>query len=445
MLGIWALVAYIVVIIAWNGLLKRNIGEAMIIGFVAVAAFGGGSILEVGWAGIKAAATEEIVFAALTFVFMGFVLSKTGVVDQLIAMLNSLLGKRRGGAGYVSTIAAAMFGAVSGSGSGNAAAVGSVTIPWMAKSNFSPKLSATVVAGNAGLGIAIPPSSSLFILTGSAAVASYVTADQLFLALFAGGAWTLLYRLVLMFYFVRRDKIGAVDPSMIEPFGRTFAAGWSSLLVFVGIIVPVLLTSDLTSDAVISWIGEAPADAISIITWIPVLVTIIGLILGRRALPRRGTDWWKLLGEVGPRYAVIGATLFFAFAAAATLTELGLAEQLAKLLGELDAPAFIVSMVVGLLVVGVAAPLTGTATIAAIGPVAFTTLMSAGVSPIPAAVAILIFASTEGASPPGAAPIYIASGISGVNPARTFVPLVVWYVLPILVIGSLVAIGALPV
>jgi TRAP-type C4-dicarboxylate transport system permease large subunit len=445
MIGIWALVAYIVVIIVWNGLLKRNIGEAMILGFVAVAAFGGGKIFEVGWAGIKAAGTEEIVFAALTFVFMGFVLSKTGVVDQLIAMLNSLLGKRRGGAGYVSTIASGLFGAVSGSGSGNAAAVGSVTIPWMTKSNFSPQLSATVVAGNAGLGIAIPPSSSLFILTGSAAVANYVTADKLFLALFLGGAWTLLYRLILMFYFVRKHQIGAVDPSLIQPLRRTFAAGWSSLLVFVGIVIPVLLTSDLSADALVSWIGAEPADAISIITWIPVLVTIIALILGRKALPRRGADWWRLLGDVGPRYAVIGATLFFAFAAAGALTELGLADQLAKLLGELDAPAFLVSLLVGLLVVGVAAPLTGTATIAAVGPVAFTTLMSAGVSAVPAAVAILIFASTEGASPPGAAPIYIASGISGVNPARTFVPLVVWYVVPILIIGSLVAVGVLPV
>ncbi|OLT01961.1 C4-dicarboxylate ABC transporter permease [Pseudonocardia sp. CNS-004] len=445
MLGIWALIAYIAVIIAWNGVFKRNIGEAMVIGFVVVALFGGGSFLDIAWSGIVAAATEEIVFAALTFVFMGFVLSRTGVVDQLIGMLNSLLGKRRGGAGYVATIASALFGAVSGSGSGNAAAVGSVTIPWMTKSNFSPKLSATVVAGNAGLGIAIPPSSSLFILTGSAAVGSFVTADELFVALFAGGAWTLVYRLLLMFYFVRRDGIGAMDAAHVDPFRRTFAAGWSSLLVFVGIAVPVLLTSGATGDAVVSWIGEDPADEISLITWIPVLVTAIGLALGRKALPRSGAGWWRLLGEVGPRYAVIGATLFFAFAAAESLTELGLADQLTALLADLDAPPFLVALLVGLLVVGVAAPLTATATIAAIGPVAFTTLMSAGVSPIPAAVAILIFASTEGASPPGAAPIYIASGIADVNPARTFVPLVVWYVLPILVVGSLVAAGLLPV
>ncbi|MQA10701.1 MAG: TRAP transporter large permease subunit [Pseudonocardiaceae bacterium] len=445
MLGIWALGGYIAAILIWNVLLKRNIGEAMIVGFVVVALFGGSETLEILWASLLAAATEEIVFAALSFVFMGFLLARTGIVDRLIAMLNSVLGRRRGGAGYVATIASGLFGAVSGSGSGNAAAVGAVTVPWMTRSNFSPKLSATVVAGNAGLGIAIPPSSSLFILTGSAAVANFVTADELFVALFAGGAWTLLYRLLLMFYFVRRHRIGAVDPELIRPLRSSFREGWTSLLVFAGILVPVLLTVGAGEDAVIAWVGEGAADAISIITWIPALLTVLAVLLGRKALPRSAGGWWTLLGEVGPRYSVIGATLFFAFAAAEALTELGLADQLGVLLGELNAPAFLVSLLVGVLVVGVAAPLTSTATIAAVGPVAFGTLISAGISPIPAAVAILIFASTEGASPPGAAPIYIASGIAQVNPARTFVPLIVWYVVPILVLGSLVAVGVLPV
>ncbi|MCP2165042.1 hypothetical protein [Goodfellowiella coeruleoviolacea] len=56
----------------------------------------------------------------------------------------------------------------------------------------------------------------------------------------------------------------------------------------------------------------------------------------------------------------------------------------------------------------------------------------------------MIFASTEGASPPGTAPIYLASGIAGVDPARTVVRLILWFVAPILVIGVLVATGLLP-
>lgn len=58
---------------------------------------------------------------------------------------------------------------------------------------------------------------------------------------------------------------------------------------------------------------------------------------------------------------------------------------------------------------------------------------------------MLIFASTEGASPPSGAPIYVASGIARVDPVKTFLPLLSYYCLPILGMGVLIAIGALPV
>ncbi len=41
MIAIWALLAFIASIVFWNAVLKRNIGEAMIVGFVVVGAFAG--------------------------------------------------------------------------------------------------------------------------------------------------------------------------------------------------------------------------------------------------------------------------------------------------------------------------------------------------------------------------------------------------------------------
>ncbi|NYI98217.1 TRAP-type C4-dicarboxylate transport system permease large subunit [Streptomonospora nanhaiensis] len=445
MIGLWAFVAYICVIILWNVVIKRGIGEAMVIGFVVVAVFGGAQAPGLMWAGIRAAATEEVVFAASAFVFMGFLLGRTGLVDRLVDMLNSLLGRLRGGPAYVSTVASALFGTISGSGSGNAAAVGSITIPWMMRANIDPRLAATVVAGNAGLGIAFPPSSSLFILTGLGAVSSLVSAEALFLSLFAGGAWLLLYRLVLMWALVRRYGIGPVDPGLTQPLRRTFAAGWPSLLIFLGIAVPVVLTTGAVAAWLDAWAGAGTMEAVSIITWIPVLVILVTLVVGRRSLPRGPRGWWDLLGEAGPKYGVIGVVLFFAFAASTVLGELGMGEELTSLLSAIDAPAFVLALIVGVIVLAAAAPLTSTATMVAVGSVAFTALVGAGVSPTVAAVAVLMFASTEGASPPGAAPIYIASGIAGVDPTRTFLPLLLWYVLPTLLITTLVAVGFLPI
>ena len=102
------------------------------------------------------------------------------------------------------------------------------------------------------------------------------------------------------------------------------------------------------------------------------------------------------------------------------------------------------AIAIGVIVVAIAIPLTASATMAAVGPVAVLALAGVGI-PIPiAAAAVLIFASTEGASPPSGAPIYVASGIAQVDPVKTFIPLLKYYCLPILGIGVLIAVGRPP-
>ncbi|MBF8188204.1 TRAP transporter large permease subunit [Nonomuraea sp. K274] len=443
-IAVWALIAYIAIIVVWNGVLKRNIGEAMLIGFAGVCLFGGTGFFGLAWAGITEALSEEVVFAALAFVFMGYLLTRLGLIQEQVTVLNSIFGRLRGGAGYVSTSAAALLGGPSGSGSGIAASVGSVTIPWMTRSNWRPDLAASLVAGNAGLGISIPPSSSMFLLLGSAAVTPVLTADQLFVPALVGGLWTVAYRFVVVFVWVRRHRIAATDAADIVPLRAALRAGWTSLLVYAGILIPVLMTLDFGVALMESRVGEAAGD-VSIVVWIPVLTVLATFAVAWRRLPRTGRAWSQLLGDMAPRYAVIGATLFFAFAAAASLGELGLVDQLTAIMQAMDAPAVVIATLVGLLIVVVASPLTATATIAAVGGVAFSALTAAGIAPAAAAAAIMIFASTEGASPPGAAPIYIASGIAQVDPARTFGRLIIWFVVPTLVIGVLVATGVLPI
>ena len=73
--------------------------------------------------------TDEIVYATMAFVFMGYLLDKTGVLDRLIDLLNSLIGGVKGGPAWVSTVASAGLGGVVHNQAAIAATVGSVTIP----------------------------------------------------------------------------------------------------------------------------------------------------------------------------------------------------------------------------------------------------------------------------------------------------------------------------
>ena len=150
-------------------------------------------------------------------------------------------------------------------------------------------------------------------------------------------------------------------------------------------------------------------------------------------------------GKLRPRFGIVGITVLFAFAGANVLATTGLPEQLTGLLGDLNLPLWALAILVGLIVIAVAAPLSSTATMAAVGTVGVAALVAAGVPPTTAAVAVLVFSSCEAAVPPGGAPLYVACGIADVDPFKTFARLFLYYALPLLAIGVLIALGILPV
>ena len=445
MLAIWALGAYITSIIVWNAVFKRNIGEAMVVGLLVTVAFAGTGFFSVLAHSVAEAMQEQVTYAAIAFVVASHVMGQTPLLARLIDILNSLLGRVRGGPVYTSILGGGAFASIAHIGAAVTAAVGSITIPWMKRSGVSPAMSATVVAGCAGMGITFPFSGTMFILIGSAGVSQLMSADEIVVPLLVAGLWCLLYRMVAAFIIVRRHGIQAMDPADLVPARQSIGVGWTSLLLLAAIAVPLLLTLGPTGRALDAWTGTEVADAVSLVVWIPVLLLALVAVLGRSALPRRASQWWSLLGDSAPRVGVIGVTIVGAFAASEALASLGLPEQLTTVLSLLDAPLWLLAIAVGVLVVAVAIPLTGSATMAAIGPVAVVTLVGAGVPAPVAATAVLVFASTEGASPPSAAPIYVASGIAGVDPVRTFKPLIGYFCLPILAIGVLIALGVIPV
>ncbi|MEV4645041.1 TRAP transporter large permease subunit [Saccharopolyspora sp. NPDC049357] len=89
-----------------------------------------------------------------------------------------------------------------------------------------------------------------------------------------------------------------------------------------------------------------------------------------------------------------------------------------------------------------AGPLNSTGTVAAVGGVGYAALTAVGVAPAPAYAAIIVWAASESASPPGAAPLYVASGIAECNPVKTFKPVVLYYLVPTFALGVLIAVGA---
>ena len=207
-IGIVAFLVFIAFVIVWYLVLKRSIAEAMLLGLLVCCAFTGVENIPTTFVtSLKDAMTEDVMAAIMLFTIMSSIMTQTGIITRLVNILNAILGRLRGGPAYVSACASALFGMVSGASSANAATVGSITIPWMRESGWSKEVAATMNTGNSGLGICIPPSSSMFLMLGLPAIAGVVEAGDLYFALLCGGLWTLVYRLILVRYYVHKYHI----------------------------------------------------------------------------------------------------------------------------------------------------------------------------------------------------------------------------------------------
>lgn len=439
-----ALLIYILLIIIWATIVKRNMAEGMLAGFVLVAMFGGKHFLEFLKEGFFKALSNEVLFASLAFVLMSYLIKESELLSGILEIFQALLGNLRGGPAFVNIGLSAVLGMLSGSNSANTATSGTFTAQWMIKTGWKRETVATLLAGNGGLGAGFPPSASMFIMLGFAEINALISEGQLYIALFIAGIYQVVYRVILVFYLMYKEKITVASAETRLSLIEAIRKYWTSLLVFLGAIFPIVMTIGPVKAFFASKGMEQVFSSISLLTWIPMLMIAIILVLGRKKLRQNIPKKAYLVETLFPHFKNIGGVLLFAFAASEVFALLGLAEELVAVFNELNCSKPIMVLLIGLLVVLVAGPLSSTATLTSIGLISFSALISVGVAPLAAVVAILVFASTEGASPPASGSIFIAAGLTESAPEKTFYPLIKYFVIPITFLGWLIAMGLLP-
>lgn len=92
------------------------------------------------------------------FMIAGGLLEKGGVSKRIVNFANSIVGGLPGGLAIVAFVAAAFFGAISGSSTATVVAIGAILIPTMIKEGYDLKFSVTTLATAGILGTIIPPS-----------------------------------------------------------------------------------------------------------------------------------------------------------------------------------------------------------------------------------------------------------------------------------------------
>ena len=111
--------------------------------------------------------TNELLVAVPLFIFMGLILEKSKIGEELLETLASLFGKLKGGLGYSVIIVGTLFAASTGIVGATVVTMGLLTLPTLLKWGYDKKLASGLICASGTLGQIIPPSIVLILLFNS--------------------------------------------------------------------------------------------------------------------------------------------------------------------------------------------------------------------------------------------------------------------------------------
>ncbi|MBW2148603.1 MAG: TRAP transporter large permease [Deltaproteobacteria bacterium] len=178
------------------------------------------------------------------FILAGAIMSRGGITADIIDVMSLAVGRVPGGMAVVTILSCMFFAAISGSGPGTVAAIGTIMIPAMKDRGYHPDFAAAVASSGGTLGILIPPSNPMIIY----GVLASVSIAELFIAgILPGlliGSSLLMVSSIISF---RKGYKGQGEPFKFQKFVNALYRGKFSLFtpflvlggIYLGVFTPV--------------------------------------------------------------------------------------------------------------------------------------------------------------------------------------------------------------
>ncbi len=115
---------------------------------------------------------RDTLIAIPLFIFMGIMLQRSKIAEDLLITMAQLFGPVRGGLGISVVFVGALLAATTGIVGATVVAMGLISLPAMLRNNYSPSLATGTIAASGTLGQIIPPSIVLIILADQLSSAS---------------------------------------------------------------------------------------------------------------------------------------------------------------------------------------------------------------------------------------------------------------------------------
>ncbi len=336
----------------------------------------------------------------VVFIIFGAFLERTGIADFFINIANAFVGGFSGGPAKVAVVASAMEGMVSGSSVANTVGSGSVTIPLMKKTGYTPEFAGAAEAAASTGGQIMPP------IMGAAAflMADYVQVPYSTIAVKAILPAVLYFTGIFVAVHLEAKKLG------LKGLPKEELPKLKPLLKQVYLLLPLVLLIYLvgTSQRSIQY-----AAALAILA--AIFVSLFNK--GNRITPKRILE---ALAAGGQGTITVAAACGVAGIIAGTITMTGLANTMINGIVALAGNHVIIALfltMVCCIILGMGVPTTANYCIMAstCAPI----LIRMGVPAIAAHFFVFYFGIVADLTPPVALAAYAGAAIAQANPMKT--------------------------
>jgi tripartite ATP-independent transporter DctM subunit len=176
--------------------------------------------------------TSIILLAIPLFIFIGCLLEKSGIADEIFEMIYKWLGPLPGGLAIGTVLICVIFAAMVGIVGAATVTMGLIALPAMLKRNYKTSLAIGCISGGGALGFLIPPSVTMIVY----ASLSNLSIGKMFLAGIIPG-------LLLAFLFIAYILIRSlINPALAPPIPVEERVGWGEKFASVkNLVMPFIL------------------------------------------------------------------------------------------------------------------------------------------------------------------------------------------------------------
>jgi len=171
---------------------------------------------------------NPVLVALPMFIFMGLMLDQSGVAQRMMHAMQKLFGGLRGGLSLTVLLIGIILAASTGVIGASVTLLGVMALPAMLKQDYSKPIATGTIASAGTLGILIPPSIMLVIMSDQLAIS---LGDLFMGALFPGLILGGLYIVFIIIY-------GLINPKAMPAPERTEAIGWAEVKEVILAVVP---------------------------------------------------------------------------------------------------------------------------------------------------------------------------------------------------------------